>query len=139
MTEIADIIQSVSIILTCITIVLGIDAWRREFIGKRKIELAEDVLTRFYEARDAIERIRSPFSYSSEGAQRKRRDGETKEESEILDSAHVVFVRYEKEQQLFNGIHALRYQVMARIGIEASKPFEELRKVVGDFFSPRIA
>ncbi len=70
--QLADFLQSVSIILACLTIILGVDAWRREFIGKRKIELAEDVLTRFYEARDAIARIRSPFSTSREGGSARR-------------------------------------------------------------------
>ena len=65
-------IQCVSIFRTCVTIILGVYAWRREFIGRRKIELAEDVLARFYEARDAIARIRSPFGTSSEGSERIR-------------------------------------------------------------------
>lgn len=135
MTEIADILQSVSIIVTCLTIILGIDAWRREFIGKRKIELAEDVLTRFYEARDAITRIRNPFSTATEGQERKKEQGESREESELLDRAYVVFVRYEKEQELFNRLHALRYQVMARISVSAAQPFDDLRHVLNTIFS----
>ena len=39
--------------------IYGIRSWRREFRGKRQIELAEDVLALFYEARDAITAIRS--------------------------------------------------------------------------------
>jgi len=135
MTAIADILQSVSIILTCLTIILGVDAWRREFIGKRKIELAEDVLTRFYEARDAIARIRSPFSTSTEGSERKRSPHEREEEAQLLDRAYVVFVRYEKEQELFNRLHSLRYQVMARIAVSAAQPFDDLRRVLNDIFS----
>jgi len=135
MTEVADILQSISIILTCVTIIIGVDAWRREFIGKRKIELTEDVLTRFYEARDAIARIRNPFSTSAEGSERKKGPGESGEEAEVLDRAYVVFVRYEKEQELFNRLHALRYQVMARISVSAAQPFDELRGILDSIFS----
>ncbi len=134
MTETVDILQSVSIILACISIILGIDAWRREFIGKRKIELAEDVLTRFYEANDAIARIRSPLSFANEGSARARTPNESEEESNLLDRASVVFVRYEKEQELFNRIHVLRYNVMARLGLDSAKPFNDLHGVVKDIF-----
>jgi hypothetical protein len=134
MTDIADILQSLSIILACLSVILGIDAWRREFIGKRKIELAEDVLTRFYEARDAIARIRNPMSFENERSSRKRAPHERDEESNLLDQAYVVFVRYEKEQDLFNRIHALRYNVMARLGLDAAKPFNVLHGVVNEIF-----
>jgi hypothetical protein len=134
MTQFADLLQSMSVILACLTIILGVDAWRREFIGKRKIELAEDALTRFYEARDAIARIRSPFSTTAEGSERKKSSGELPEQSELLDRAYVVFARYEKEQELFNHLYVLRYQVMARIAVSAAQPFDELRKIVNDIF-----
>jgi hypothetical protein len=35
--------------------------WRRERIGGRKIEVAEEALTLMYEARDVITAVRSPF------------------------------------------------------------------------------
>jgi hypothetical protein len=37
MTTAADILESLSVILACVTVILGVDAWRRELIGKRKI------------------------------------------------------------------------------------------------------
>ena len=47
--EVLSIIESVSIIVASlgasITVVLSLNAWRREYIGKRKHELAEEVLT----------------------------------------------------------------------------------------------
>jgi hypothetical protein len=135
MTQLADVLQSVSVILACLTIILGVDAWRREFIGKRKIELAEDVLTRFYEAGDAIARIRSPFSTSGEGSERKKSPNEGPAASELLDRAYVVFARYEKEQELFNRLHALRYQVMARISLSAAQPFDHLRGTLNEIFA----
>ena len=47
--------------------IYGIKSWRKEFKGKRDIELAEEVLELFYKAEDAITAIRSPLGYTSEG------------------------------------------------------------------------
>ncbi len=40
----------------------GLNKWRAETIGKRKAELAEEVIADFYEARDIIIAARSPGS-----------------------------------------------------------------------------
>ena len=37
----------------------GLDKWRRETIGKRKAEVAEETLTALYEAREIIESVRA--------------------------------------------------------------------------------
>jgi hypothetical protein len=47
-----------SSILVLLLAVYGVDSWRREHPGKRRIELAEDTLALFYEAVDAIRHIR---------------------------------------------------------------------------------
>jgi hypothetical protein len=130
----AAILQSVSIIVTCLTVILGVHAWKREFIGRRRIEMAEEVLMKFYQARDAISRIRSPLGYVGEGRNRKRREGESPAASEVLDRAYVVVERYEKEEALFSNLHALRYQVMARLSVDAAKPFDELRTILNEIF-----
>ncbi len=46
-----------------------------------------------------------------------------------------MFVRYEKEQELFNRLHALRYQVMARIALSAAQPFDDLRRILNEVFA----
>jgi len=38
----ADVAQSASIIVASVVAIYGIDAWRREFVGKRRMELAEE-------------------------------------------------------------------------------------------------
>ncbi|HEX3857911.1 MAG TPA: hypothetical protein VHY30_11520 [Verrucomicrobiae bacterium] len=137
--EIVQILQSVSVIFACLSIVLGVDAWRREYVGKRKIELAEDVLTLFYQARDAVRRIRRPWSNSSEGQNRKPTEHETPEEKNTLDRAYVAFERFEKEREIFTKIDVLRYRFMARFGQNTSKPFDDLRATVNDIlFSAEI-
>lgn len=36
---------------------------------------------------------------------------------------------------MFNRLHALRYQVMARIAVSAAPPFDELRGILNDIFA----
>lgn len=63
-TEWTGLIRNVLVIIASIVAIYGIRAWRREFIGKRKIELAEEVLALFYETRDIIRYIRDPGGFS---------------------------------------------------------------------------
>lgn len=46
------IVQSIFVCLTALIALLGISEWRWQTVSKRKIELAEQVLASFYEARD---------------------------------------------------------------------------------------
>jgi hypothetical protein len=132
------ILESVTVILASLiasgTVIYGINAWRREYLGKKELELAEEVLALFYEARDAIRFIRNPFSYGGEGGTRKPNPNETIEEKRIYDNAYVVYERYNKRQELFSKISSMRYRYMAQFGKEAAKPFDELNKIVNEIF-----
>lgn len=132
------ILESVSVIIASLTasgtIIYGIKAWRREYIGKRKLDLAEEVLALFYEARDAIRFIRSPASYSGEGRTRNAAPNETPEEKRINDNAYIAFERYNKRLELFNKIRSMRYRYMAQLGKDLSKPFDDLNNIVNDIF-----
>lgn len=132
LTEIAQAAQSFSVVLASLFAIHGFDAWRREHVGKRRIELAEEVLALFYQARDAIESIRSPFGFSGEGESRKPDPKERPEDKEALDRAYVLIERYNHHTELFAKIHALRYRFMAQIGCDAAKPFDELNRVVNE-------
>ena len=59
MIEVVSFAQAGAVVLACWAIISGIGAWKREFIGKRQIELAEQALAKFFEIKDAIAMIRS--------------------------------------------------------------------------------
>ena len=140
-------ITAISVVIAALSFVAGISAWKREFVGKRRIELAESVLALFYEAEDAIREIRSPFAGLDEGKTRQRGQNESEEVSSLLDQAYVVFERYQKREQLFSQLKATRYRFMAAFGADASKPWGELdgavRKILvaarmlGTYYWPR--
>lgn len=45
----------------------GLNAWRAETVGRRKTELAEEVLAQFYRARDVLTWVRFPASGDDDG------------------------------------------------------------------------
>jgi hypothetical protein len=131
-------LQSISVIVASVvgsgTVIYGINAWRREYAGKRKLELAEEVLALFYEARDAIRFIRNPFGYVGEGSSREAAANESPEEKRINDQANVVFERYSQRKELFNKINSMRYRYMAQFGKDSAKPFDNLNGIISDIF-----
>jgi len=136
--NVASILESTSVIIASViasvTVIFGVNAWRREYIGKKKLELAEEVLALFYEAQDTISYIRNPFSFVGEGSTRNVAPNESTEEKQINNNANVVFERYEKRKDLFNKLYSMRYRYMAQFGKDSAKPFEDLRKIVNDIF-----
>ena len=130
----ADVISAVSAAIAALSFAFGVRAWRREFIGKRQIELAESVLAMFYEAEDAIREIRNPFGSGGEGKTRERSPGEMEEESQLYDRAYIVFERYQKREKFFAELRSLKYRFMAVFGAEAGVPFEEMNKILRDIF-----
>ena len=95
--------------------VRGLGAWRAETVGRRKAELAEEVLAQFYRARDLMTWARFPG------------DGGLAP-TEAAGSGGPV-ERLARESQLFSELQASRYRFMAYFGEEAAKPFDELRKI----------
>lgn len=128
-------LKQIGILVAAWVAVYGIDSWRREHAGKRRIELAEDSLALFYEAADAIKHIRHPASYSSETAAVERGDNESDAAYEGRKKASVVFVRYNQYKELFGKLYAMRYRFMAQIGKAEAKPFDDLHLIVNEITS----
>ncbi|MDR5866216.1 hypothetical protein [Halomonas koreensis] len=134
MEDIAKIGEAVAIIAACWAIISGVGAWKREFIGKRKIELAEEVLASFFEVKDAIAFMRSPFSSGNEGKTRQRADNETKEESELLDRGYIVYERYNAKKETFVKFNTLKYRFMAAFGAETEAIFNDTSRTLNSIF-----
>jgi hypothetical protein len=107
----------------------GLGTWKRETIGKRKAELAEEVLAAFYEARDIINAARSPAIYVGEGKTRERNGAETEQESRQLDIYFATIERLNNRREFFSQIHAQRYRAQAIFGIDSATPFETLFRI----------
>jgi hypothetical protein len=135
MIELTSVAQAVAVISACWAIISGIGAWKREFVGKRQIELAEQTLAKFFELRDAVAYIRNPFGTIGEGKTRERGTRELPEESELLDRGYVVVERYSKKESIFAEFNALKYRFMASFGPETERIFADTFKTVNSIFS----
>jgi hypothetical protein len=135
MIELASIAQAASIFFACWAIIAGIGAWRREFVGKRQIELAEQVLAKFFEIRDAVAHIRNPFSRNDEGSTRQHGDHETPDETDLLNRGYIVIERYTTREAVFAEFNTLKYRFMASFGPETEEIFLETNKTVHSIFS----
>jgi len=134
MTELATIAQAVAVISACWAIISGVGAWKREFIGKRKIELAEETLATFFEIKDAIAFIRNPWSSGTEGSTRKKAPGETEDEAKLLDRGYIVFERYESKKEIFVRFNTLKYKFMAVFGTATESIFQDTNKTLNSIF-----
>ena len=125
-----EIINTLAIVIASIVAICSVNAWRKEFRGKRNIELAEEVLALFYEAKDAISAIRNIFGFQGEGTTRKPQKDETQQEKQARDHAYIVYERFDKRKEIFNKLYSKRYQFMARFGTDKITPFEDIREIV---------
>ena len=135
MIELATIAQAVSVVAACWAIITGVGAWKREFIGKRKIELAEETLAAYFEIKGAIAFIRSPFSSGTEGSSRERAAHETDADRQLLDRGFIVFERYEKKKEIFVKFSILKYKFMAVFGPKTENVFTETQQIVNSIFA----
>ena len=135
-------VQSVSIIFASLVasaaVIYGVKTWRREYIGKRRIELAEEVLVLFYEARDVISDIRNPFSYPGEAETRNSPDNEPLRDKIINDRIYLFYKRYYQRRELFAKIESIKYRYMAQFGEDSAKPFQDLSAILGDMWGSAL-
>ena len=135
MTELLTAIaQAVAVVSACWAIFSGIGAWKREFVGKRKIELAEEALSKFFAVKDAVAFVRSPFRYADEGKSREPGERESEDEAELLDRGYVVFERYHQREALFTEFSVLKYKFMASFGQNTEEIFTDTFSAVNSIF-----
>jgi len=134
MEYLATIGEALAIMTACWAIISGVGAWKREFIGRRKIELAEEVLATFFEVKDAVAYIRNPFSGGQEGKTRKSSADESQEESELLNRGYIVYERYNDKKDTFTKFSTLKYRFMASFGSGTESIFTDTSKILNSIF-----
>jgi hypothetical protein len=128
-------VEAIAVIIASIVAVRGINVWRAEHVGRKRIDTAEEILELFYIARDAISHMRNPGSFQGEGATRKRGSNETEREAEWLDNAYVLIVRYQAHKEEFARLRRLRYRAITYWGTEAAQPFDDFEKIIGELLT----
>ena len=122
-------LQAVSIIIAAGAACYSLMTWRRQLVWGKRVELAEKVLASFYEARDAIEAARHPFSLPHEGGTRPRHDDEQEDRARELDRYYIPIERLERKSVFFSELSALRYRFMAYFGAASAIPFDTIYNI----------
>jgi hypothetical protein len=135
MIQLSTLLQTVAVIAACWAVISGVDAWKREFVGKRQIEVAEETLAPFFEVKDAIAFIRSPWQRQGEGSSRKRASAETAVDSDLLDRGYVVWERYEEKKDIFRVFGTQKYKFMASFGADSEDVFTRVHAQVNAVFA----
>ena len=123
-TQAVSVIQGVSLIAASILAIRGINAWSREHAGKRRIDVAEEMLNLFFQARDAISYIRSPDGFYD--------DGYPLQDSPntLVNTTKVPIRRMNEKAELFAQIRAMRTKAMVLFGEAAAEPFIALDDIL---------
>ena len=130
---ILEIVNTIAIIAASVVAIYGINAWRKEFQGKRNIELAEEVLCLFYRAERAIEAIRFPIYYIEKQG-REPEESETPAQKQARDQVNVIFKKIKEHSQIFDELYKLRFRFMARLEKDNAKPFDEIKSIINEIW-----
>jgi hypothetical protein len=95
---------------------------------KRRQDLAEEVLSGFYQMKDIIRAIRSPMSYEGEGNDRPRIAGESEDVARLRDTYHAIIARFEARRKEIADLLSRRYRMSAWFGKEAEAPFDAIQE-----------
>lgn len=124
----SDWVETLGILIASGTAVWGILKWRLQMISQRKMELAEEVLSAFYEAEDVIRAARSPGSFGGEGRSWRTTDDADNTQHELarVDAYFAPAERLFKERKFFARLKALQYRFRAVFGEQAQKHFDSV-------------
>ncbi|MGH7025392.1 MAG: hypothetical protein ACREEB_17635 [Caulobacteraceae bacterium] len=126
------LLTGIATVLAGVAALRGLNAWRRETVGRRKAELAEEVLAQFYRARDILTWARfpvdqGPAALAAPGTTAAGTTGKTAEAVSEERRMYAPVERLAQESQIFSELQASRYRFMAYFGEESSRPFDEVR------------
>jgi hypothetical protein len=134
LSDICQILNTIAVLAASVVAICGIDSWVRKAHWKIRYNLAEEVLTLAYAVRGAIREIRIPLLREGEGSSRKKTDGESPEESKILDESYILSERYNRHSKSFNKIQVVKYRFMAVYGSEYENLFGKLNVLINEIF-----
>lgn len=124
------VIQTISVVIAAISFLVGVNAWRRTEIGKKKIELAVQLLAAFRDVEQAFTEIRSPIGRANEGLSRQAVEGESASDAEIRRRAFVAIERINTRSEKFLVVQSLRFHFEAYFGEKSiERPYNQMLQI----------
>jgi hypothetical protein len=125
-------VVALSALFAAIFAARGLSAWRLELVGRRKYELAEEILLAVRQFEEIMRFMRSPISFGSEIAEIKRGEGESEEEHRLRATYAMAHLRYEKKADYFARLRALQFRSGVVLGEKYEAPIEKAVKIVDE-------
>ena len=107
----------------------GLRTWREETVGRRRADLAEEVLADFYRVRDVIRWARSRNMFVGETDDRPRNKNENEETSARLDELYIPLHRLRAESDFLSSFRSKRYRFQAVFGQDAGELFTQITDI----------
>lgn len=127
------VLQTLAVIAASIAAIIGVSTWRKQMVGRRKMELAEEILTLVYEVQGAMEWVRNPAGWSSEGQSRPGRADEPDEGLQRLkDAYYVPAERLSHLDEEFARLRVLRHKAKAYFGHDLEEALAVFHRVRND-------
>jgi hypothetical protein len=103
----------------------------RELLShQRLVELAEGILSDFYQCSDIFHEIRAPVSSNTEAAERIKKDYESEGQSLQADSYFVPIARIKKNSEFLSNLLGKRYRSRAILGSAIDVAFKNIHDVI---------
>jgi hypothetical protein len=128
----ATILQALAIIVTAIFASRSLHAWRQQLIGKRKFEIAEEILVATYKMRGNLAHVRGPLAWGGEGKSRPRQEDAVDSAADRKDMYFVPLERMQKLNDDFAQISKARLLAQVHFGPDAGTPFDAIARVFHD-------
>jgi hypothetical protein len=123
---VSTILQALAVVVTAYFASRGLNAWRRQLVGKRKLEVAEDMLLAAYKAQSILLHIRNPITFG-EGQSRPRGKDERPGQADAKDMYFAPLARMQKLDDDFAQWAKVRFLADAYFGLEAAAPFDVIQ------------
>lgn len=124
------VFQATAIGVTAYFASKSLNVWRRQLLGKRRIEVAEEVLVATYRVQSAINWIRNSGSFGNEGGSRPRGPSEPDEMTATRDAYFIPFERMRNQDGELAQFQKVKVLAQVYFGPAAVSPFEAVIKSV---------
>jgi hypothetical protein len=129
MDTVIKLIQAFAPLVTVGLAVFGLIVWHWQLVAKRKFEIAEQAVTVWRRAHDALTYVRDPFVRGNEGDSIKIDEKMTGKERENAERHRFIFERLNNTTEAYKDVRVTQILVDLHIDSQAARAFDVLFRV----------
>lgn len=137
MVDWKDVIETASTVTVAVCAVCALYTWRKEFVGKKKIEFAAEFVEKAIDIKEFIAYVRNSYSSTNEA---KEIENELKRENKFIPNGEVSYLvpkyRILKNDENIRNFYALRTKAFMYFGESALKIYDVVKS---DFIKIKLS